>query len=864
MSRSSAFKALASSAPSGSSETQSANRSSILRSSFAPSVFQLALFASVIQGFDSQQVRIHDTKSGRLRCEHAIASRATITCLAWGYHGLNTWENHRKEPRKKRRRTSQVNGTTPTDNARDVVLAFGTSDSEIHLYSPAAAGIVGILKDAHSQGIRDFSFVDAGRCPEGWSIGGDGKLVHWDLRTGKNIRTISLPDISARTLCPFGSSVLCASYKVLLIDPESSSPAKSFTASNNAVHSIRASALGSANPSCPSSFLTAAENDRFINVFHRETSSSIGSLVAENDVMKIALSSRSRHSPDEASAVTQSLDQAVGAINRDGVLELFESPFTFGDSSAAKESESLKARMKQRTRKASAGVKVVRPDKSTTVVPLLDADFQDDELILVWTEGGVDLQFDRLQWRENDTSKIVLEGLHVVTRGKSVAAVGAVVMNGVKDMGRRHVDESQTVVMTGGRSETTPMALDKPEVINISSAEEETDYEDEEPTKQMSHSSSTDGLPREPVSQKGNMPSEGVDTAMDDASRKSSDAHEGATIANEPTFGEMIRANAPRPVDVQAAFAPPEAQALAPTSERLPQLPSGMSLGTVLTQSLRTNDVSLLETCFHMRDVDIVRATIERLDSSLAPLLIQKLAERLHSRPGRAGSLLIWIQWTVVAHGGYLTSQPGAMKTLASLHQVITERARSLPLLLSLKGKLDMLEAQMHIRATMQVRSKAHSMVEEDEDEGVVYVEGQEEHDSGGEAQEAQGSDGDDIEVNSIDNGLVIDNAMESGDDVGGVEEVEEDGKPSTLPNGVLSESDDAGSQSSSGAFLDDEAESTDQDSGEEGSIEDVDHEDVDSQESDASSEANDAPPSKRAAPTMLSNGLGSRKGERG
>ncbi|KAI4290527.1 MAG: hypothetical protein L6R35_000218 [Caloplaca aegaea] len=860
MSRSSAFKALASSAPSGLSETQSANRSSILRSSFAPSVFQLALFASVIQGFDSQQVRIHDTKSGRLRCEHAIASRATITCLAWGYHGLNTWENHRKEPRKKRRRTVQVNGTTSTDNVRDVVLAFGTSDSEIHLYSPAAAGIVGILKDAHSQGIRDFSFVDAGRCPEGWSIGGDGKLVHWDLRTGKNIRTISLPDISAKTLCPFGSSVLCASYKVLLVDPESSSPAKSFNASNNAVHSIRASALGSANPSCPSSFLTAAENDRFINVFHRETSSSIGSLVAENDVMKIALSSRSRHSPYEASAVTQPLDQAVGAINRDGVLELFESPFTFGDPSAAKEPESLKARMKQRTRKASAAVKVVRPDKSTTVVPLLDADFQDDELILVWTEGGVDLQFDRLQWRENDASKIVLEGLHVVTRGKSAAAVGAVVMNGVKDMGRRHVDESQTVVMTGGRSESTPMALDEPEVINISSAEEETDYEDEEPTKQMSHSSSTDGLPRQPVSQNGNLPSEGVDTAMDDASKKSSDAHEGATIANEPTFGEMIRANAPRPVDVQAAFAPPEAQALAPTSERLPQLPSGMSLGTVLTQSLRTNDVSLLETCFHMRDVDIVRATIERLDSSLAPLLIQKLAERLHSRPGRAGSLLIWIQWTVVAHGGYLTSQPGAMKTLASLHQVITERARSLPLLLSLKGKLDMLEAQMHLRATMQVRSKTHNMVEEDEDEGVVYVEGQEEHDSGGEAQEAQGSDGEDVEVDSIDNGLVIDDAMESGDDVGGVEEVEEDEKPSTLPNGLLPESDDAGSESSSDAFLDEEAESTDQDSGEEGSIQDVDHEDVDSQESDASSEANDAPPSKRAAPTMLSNGLESRK----
>ncbi|KAI4094280.1 MAG: hypothetical protein LQ344_002359 [Seirophora lacunosa] len=805
MSRSSASVALASSAPLASSKIQSANRSSILRSSFAPSVFQLALFASVIQEFDSQRLRIHDTTTGRLRCEHAIASRATITCLAWGYHGRNTWEHYRKEPEKKRKRTGQANGTTPTDNARDVVLAFGTSDSKIQLYSPAAASIIGVLEDAHTQGVRDFSFVDAGRCPEGWSIGGDGKLVQWDLRTGKN---------------------------------------------------IRASVTRSSKSSCPSSFLTAAENDRFINVFNTETNSSIGSLVAENDMIKIALSSNPPDPPDKTNAVTESLDQAVGAINRDGVLELFESPFTFGESYAANESESLKARMKQRTRKASAAVKVVRPDKNTTAVPLLDADFQGHDLILVWTEGGVDLQFDRIQWRETDASKVLLKGLHVVSRGKSAAAVGAFVMNGVKDMGRTHVDESQAIVMTGGPSENPHVAIDEAEVISISSAEEETDYEDEGSTEHMSHSSAPNDPPREPVSQNGNFPSDGVDTAMDDADENSSDAHEGAAVANEPTFGEMIKANAPRPVDVQAAYPPPEVQALAPTSDRLPQLPSGMSLGTVLTQSLRTNDVSLLETCLHVRDVDIVRVTIERLDSSLAPILIQKLAERFHSRPGRAGSLLIWIQWTVVAHGGYLASQPGAMKTLASLHQVITERARSLPLLLSLKGKLDMLEAQMHLRASIQVRSKAQSKVEEDDEEGIIYVEGQEEDDSG---REAQDSDGDDIEVDPIDNGMVIDDAMESGDDAGRADEEEKE-TPSNLPNGALPESDDAGSQSSSGAFIDEEAESTDQDSGEDDSVDETDHEDVDSRESDASSEAKGAPPSKRAARRMLSNGLESTK----
>lgn len=665
----------------------------------------------------------------------------------------------------------------------------------------------------------------------------------------EHYRAISLSDPSARTLCPFGTSILCASHKVFLIDPESSGPATSYTASNNAVHSIKASAIRPSKSSSPLSFLTAAENDRFINVFNTESGSSIGSLVAENDVMKIAVPTDFVYTLSAISAAMQPTDQVLAAVTRDGVLELFESPFTFGGS-PAQEPESLKARMKQRTRKAKAVVRVVRRENSTTVVPLLDAAFQDHELVFVWTEGGVDLHFDRVQWRKGDASEILLEGVHEVVRGKGAAAVGAVFMNGVKDMSRLHVDDSQAVVTAGGHGDNTQMAIDEPEVISISSAEEETDYEDERPGK-MSQRLSNEDPPPEPASRQGNSSSQEADVAMEDADEKSSEAHEGAAEADEPTFGEMIKANAPGPVDVQAAFAAPNAQALALSNEQLLQLPSGMSLGTVLTQSLRTNDISLLETCLHVRDINVVRATIERLDSSLASTLIQKLAERFHSRPGRAGSLLAWIQWTVVAHGGYLASQPGAMKTLASLHRVITDRARSLPLLLSLKGKLDMLEAQMNLRTTMQSRSKAQNMMDEDDEEDVVYVEGQEENDS---ENEAQVSDADDVEMDPMDDEIPIDDAMERGDDAESGEEDEH--MPMTKPNGTLTESDDDGSQSSSGGFLDEEADSTDQDSGDERAMDDVDHEDVDSMESDASSEVEDARPAKRPATTKLSNGI--------
>lgn len=173
--------------PAASSTTQTANKSSILRSSFSPSRFQLSLFASVIQGFDSPHLRIHETTTGRLQCDHAIGSKTSITCLDWGYHGANYQGRHHKESQKKRKRTEQINGALPGEGSMPVI-AFGTSDSEIHLFSPAESKVVKLLGDAHIHGVRDFKFREDGLHGEGWSVGGDGKIVQWDLRKGRVLR----------------------------------------------------------------------------------------------------------------------------------------------------------------------------------------------------------------------------------------------------------------------------------------------------------------------------------------------------------------------------------------------------------------------------------------------------------------------------------------------------------------------------------------------------------------------------------------------------------------------------------------------------------------------------------------------------
>ena len=656
--------------------------------------------------------------------------------------------------------------------------------------------------------------------------------------------------------------MICASHHAYILDPEPKEQPALFNASTNAVHSIIHSTSRS---SLGVTFLTAAESDHFINVFYEDSITLIGSLRTENEVTSLNLYS-SLGAPTKAERASDlsvrmmQPKEALAALNKDGVLEIFPEPFDFGSASSHNESGNLKARMKQRTRKAAAQIRIIRPDKSSNIVPLLNASFQGSDIALAWTDGSVNLQFDTVHWRDESTGNILLKEMTDIIKAKSSAGVGAVVMNGVKDMGKSHVDESRTLVANGGDTEDMLMKDHPPEVIDISSGEEESEFEEDGAPVKAGEASA-----RESRKESGS----DVDVEMEEVEAKSFGAQEDPAFdaapeqheeAGEPSFGDMIRANASEAVDVEASFIDPNTQSLVPASDQsLQQLPSGMSLGTVLTQSLRTNDTNLLETCFHVKDLATIRATIERLNSSFATVLLQRLAERLHSRPGRAGSLMVWIQWTLIAHGGYLAGQPEVMKKLASLHRVVKDRANSLQSLLSLKGKLDMLEAQMNLRKSMQIGSRAAKPGDEDDEEGVIYVEGQEESSSEDEAQDqterkANGSPPSEAGAKAQDLTNKVDHDT-NGSDVDSDEDDSEDALPTTT-NGIA-EGEDEDSESEEEGLFDDEATSTDNDSDEEVSEDDIDHDSIDTDSSDADTSS---PPPKRPAKSKLSNGVGPKK----
>ena len=413
---------------------------------------------------------------------------------------------------------------------------------------------------------------------------------------------------------------------------------------------------------------------------------------------------------------TSSSSRLLAVTTEAGLVELFSDPFQQPPKQAELNS-SIKSKRKGLTRKASASIKLIKPDSKGVVVPVFQALVHGPDVVIASTNGGVDVSFQKVRWQDEGSGELLFDGIREVFRTKSASSLNTATMNGVKDVGNVHVDESRVVVMDVS-AERKPQDA----VIEISSGEDE---EIEEAEVELTADAEERDDDHDSAMEDTEMadPNESLDE--DPKQNRDEAKPEEEELAPEPTFGELLAANNPDTISIADALVHAgSSMVVAAAPDMGLSIPSGVSLSTVLTQSLRTNDQNLLESCFHTTDLNTIRLTIQRLDSSLAGILIQKLAERLSSRPGRYGHLLVWVQWTCVAHGGAIAGRPEIASKIKTLHKVLDERSKSLDSLLLLKGKLDMLDAQLTLRRQLQAdRGSARDPNDED---NVIYIEGQE------------------------------------------------------------------------------------------------------------------------------------------
>ena len=302
---------------------------------------------------------------------------------------------------------------------------------------------------------------------------------------------------------------------------------------------------------------------------------------------------------------------------------------------------------------------------------------------------------------------------------KAITKISMPVMNrGANQSTKFSIDQGQTLAATNAPTKSKPNKPKQPDTIVISSSEEK-DESDDGGYDDSDVEESPDEQEEDAGEENGN-----EDVELDSAGSQHGkpETQEDDDSDGAPVFGDLVRAN--DLIDVRPVNKAQSSTILKNCKQIVP--PALSSVGTVLSQALRTDDNDLLESCLLVSDINTVRSTIQRLDSILAGALLSKLAERLHRRPGRAGSLMAWLQWALVCHGGAIVKESDRLSRLADVQRVLKMRAEGLPSLLMLKGKLDMLESQMMLRKHVR-KQKLGNEQSGDEEDGVVYVEGEEE-----------------------------------------------------------------------------------------------------------------------------------------
>jgi U3 small nucleolar RNA-associated protein 5 len=535
-------------------------------------------------------------------------------------------------------------------------------------------------------------------------------------------RFITLPDTAIHTIAPSlhrstaetaslpltsNPAVICASatpYSVTLTSSTDHRVDK-FDSFKNSVHTIIRSGHEEA---ASSEFFLAADSDRYINMYDIAQKKLSRTLVVDGGVAALSASA-------PGSQGDSPFSHLLAVTTEAGIVELFPDPFQ-KPPRQDELSSTIRSKRKGLTRKAAASIKLIKPDSKGIIVPIFRALVHGPDVLIASTDGGVDVSFQKVRWQDEGTGELLFDGMREIFRIKNASSLNTATINGVKDVANVHVDESRVIVVDAGGEGRFQNA-----VIEISSGEDEAAEDaDEDLATDAEEGDEEDGAAE--------------DTEMMDAVETLNDRHKDIhdedeplqeESATEPTFGELLAAKGPKIISIADALVPANASALLSRApEKGLSVPSGVSLSTVLTQSLRTNDQNLLESCFHTTDLNTIRLTIQRLDSSLAGILIQKLAERLSSRPGRYGHLLVWVQWTCIAHGGAIAGRPEISSKIKLLYNVLNERSRSLDNLLLLKGKLDMLDAQLTLRR--QVQADRGQTRDPDDEDDVIYIEGQE------------------------------------------------------------------------------------------------------------------------------------------
>merc|ERR1711939_523120 len=133
----------------------------------------------------------------------------------------------------------------------------------------------------------------------------------------------------------------------------------------------------------------------------------------------------------------------------------------------------LKSSRKNLTRKAGASIRLVSPDPKSKHVPIFAASIQGHDIVVASADSGADFSFQKIRWQDEGNGQLLFGGQKDVVKVRSASTLNTATLNGVKDMGKSHVDESKTVVVNSG---SQPVTID----LSSDESEDEAEVDDDD------------------------------------------------------------------------------------------------------------------------------------------------------------------------------------------------------------------------------------------------------------------------------------------------------------------------------------------------------------------------------------------------
>jgi WD40 repeat protein len=283
--------------------------------------------AAVLQAIDQHRLKIWDVKTSALVGEYSPKQvDCRYTSLSWGESLKITEIESDVSLRKKRKGAS----TTTVDN----YIALGTENGDIEIYSLSHGDVIKRLQGGHNSKVVDFVFTDNSK--KGYSIGTDGYVVEWDINNGLEMnKWLSGVDFVTKLNISKDDKILyVAGQSISLFEIKTKSLIKTYPGHATDIRQV----IFSDN----NTFITIADQDRFISIWGQENSESEkGKTVSAltMDTMPVSVSVNSNNN--------------VLAIGEDGILYLWN------NMSSSHENNDKKKRQKILTKGFDSKLKIV-------------------------------------------------------------------------------------------------------------------------------------------------------------------------------------------------------------------------------------------------------------------------------------------------------------------------------------------------------------------------------------------------------------------------------------------------------------------------------------------------------------------------